>query len=106
VPMIIREWRARATPDGAAAYADHFGAEVVPELRRLAGFRGAHLLRGDTGAEVELVVLTRWATLDAVRAFAGPELDRAVVQPAARAVLSAWDDEVRHYEVLAEVASS
>lgn len=104
--MIAREWRARAPADGAAAYAAHFRAEVEPELNRMAGFRRGHLLRRASGEEVELVVLTLWESMDAVRAFAGPEPDRAVVLPAARRVLTTYDKHVRHYEILAEVGSS
>jgi hypothetical protein len=37
--------------------------------------------------------------MDAVRRFAGRPPERAVVEPEARAVLSDFDDLVRHYEV-------
>jgi hypothetical protein len=38
--------------------------------------------------------------MEAVRRFAGDEPERAVVEPAARAVLSDFDESVRHYEVV------
>jgi hypothetical protein len=41
-----------------------------------------------------------WESMDAIRAFAGPRPDVAVVEPEARAVLSRYDREVRHYEVV------
>jgi hypothetical protein len=39
--------------------------------------------------------------MDAIRAFAGDDLARAVVEPEAAAVLTRFDQEVRHYEVVA-----
>ena len=64
---------------------------------------GATLSKREEGERVEFVVLTRWKSLDAVRAFAGADLDRAVVEPGAVAALSDYDRTVRHYEVLEEV---
>jgi len=49
---------------------------------------------------VEFLVLTRWTSMEAIRAFAGPNPERAVVEPGAIAALTAYDEEVRHYEVL------
>jgi len=37
----------------------------------------------------------------AVQEFAGQELNRAVVKPEARAILSSFDDFVTHFEVIA-----
>ena len=41
----------------------------------------------------------RWESLDAIRAFAGEDIDLAVVEPEARAVLSRFDSRVRHVEL-------
>jgi hypothetical protein len=45
------------------------------------------------------VAVTLWDSLDSIRKFAGDAIDRAVVEPEARAVLSSFDDFVRHFEV-------
>jgi len=101
--MIIREWRGRAPRARSNEYPLHFRIRVVPELRDVPGFLGATLSKREEGELVEFVVLTRWRSLDAVRAFAGADLDRAVVEPGAVAALSDYDHTVRHYEVLEEV---
>lgn len=101
--MIIREWRGRADPARADAYPKHFRERVVPELRGLPGFVGAHLTRREHDGKVEYLVLTRWRSIDAIRAFAGPEPSRAVVEPGAVAALSDYDPTVQHYEVVEEV---
>lgn len=98
--MIIREWRGRTTPDRADAYPAHFRSLVLPELRHIPGFFGAILCRRDEAERVEYVVLTRWQSLDAIRAFAGVDIERAVVEPGAIAALTDFDDFVRHYDVV------
>jgi heme-degrading monooxygenase HmoA len=46
------------------------------------------------------VVLTLWDSMDAVRRFAGPDPDKAVVEPAAQAVLTEFDQSVTHFEIV------
>ena len=101
--MIIREWRGRAAPGRAEDYPAHFRNAVLPELRGIPGFRGAHLGRRRVSDHVEFLVLTRWQSMDAIRLFAGANPDQAVVEPGAVAALVDYDAEVRHYEVLEEV---
>lgn len=101
--MIIREWRGRTEPARADAYVRHFRTIVVPELQSVPGFLGAYLTRHFVGELLEYVVITRWESMDAIRAFAGAAPEKAVVEPGAVAALSSYDTTVRHYEVLEEV---
>jgi heme-degrading monooxygenase HmoA len=101
--MIIREWRGRANPATATAYPRHFHEKVVPELREVPGFAGAQLGRREIDGKTEFLVLTRWQSMNAIRAFAGIEVDKAVVEPGAVAALTDFDANVRHYEVIEDV---
>jgi heme-degrading monooxygenase HmoA len=100
--MVIREWRGRAIPTDAAGYPEHFRKTVLPQLKRTSGFVGAHLARHELGDKIEFVVLTRWVSIEAVRPFAGADVNKAVLEPEARAALADYDLDVRHYEVLQE----
>ena len=100
--MIIREWRGRALLADAARYPEHFRKHVLPQLRRTTGFVGAHLGRRELADKIEFLVLTRWTSLEAVRAFAGADVAKAVLEPEALAALIDYDLDVRHYEVLEE----
>lgn len=104
--MIIREWRGRAATANAGDYPAHFRGTVLPELREIAGFRGAQLSQRRIADRIEFLVLTRWHSLDAIRAFAGEDLERAVVEPGAVAALIEFDADVRHYDVLEDVAAA
>jgi hypothetical protein len=97
---ILRLWRGRATAAKAGDYVRHASKTVFPEVQSLPGHRGAYLLRRSVGNGVEFTVLTLWDSMDAVRGFAGPDPERAVVEPAARAALSDFDATVTHYEVV------
>jgi heme-degrading monooxygenase HmoA len=97
--MIARMWRGWAPASRADDYQRHYESEVAEHLREVPGFRGARLLRGRDGDEVLFTSITFFADLDAVRAFAGDEFDRAVVEEAARRALSRWDEKVSHHEV-------
>ena len=99
--MIARRWRGWAEGQ-ANADADeaHFESAVRPQLERTDGFLGATLERVE-GADgrTEIVVVTRWASMEAIRAFADDDVGVAVVEPAARAVLAGFDPQARHIEL-------
>jgi heme-degrading monooxygenase HmoA len=90
-------WRGWAPADRAQDYERHYRSEVLSVLRGVAGFEGARLLRRTTGDQTEFVSLTFFDDLDAVRAFAGPDYETAVVADEAREVLVRFDDHVGHY---------
>jgi mannose-6-phosphate isomerase-like protein (cupin superfamily) len=99
--MIARRWRGWADdPAKADAYVAHFEGTVRPQLEGTDGFVDATLERvKDDGGRMEIVVVTRWTSMDAVRAFAGDEVEVAVVEAEARAVLADFDTRVRHIEL-------
>jgi heme-degrading monooxygenase HmoA len=98
--MIARMWRGSAIPERADDYVEHLQQFVVPELRRIDGFRGVYLLRRNSSDDVEFVVLTFWESMDAIRKFAGENPEVAVVAPAARPLFRKYDVEVRHFEIV------
>jgi mannose-6-phosphate isomerase-like protein (cupin superfamily) len=98
--MIARRWTALADgSEQADAYDEHFERTVRPNLESTDGFLGATVERVEAHGAMEIVVVTRWESMDAVKAFAGEDIDLAVVEPEARAVLSQFDSRVRHIEL-------
>lgn len=99
--MIVRVWRGFA-PAGAPAegYTQHLSQKVVPALLPLSGFQGMEVLTREDADMVEFIVTTRWDSLASVEAFAGDNVTQAVVEPEAQALLSRFEDTVRHYSVL------
>ena len=100
VSVIARRWTALAEgSEQADAYVAHFEGAVRPALESSKGFLGATVERVEVDGSVEIVVVTRWESMDAIKGFAGEQIDLAVVEPQARAVLSRFDDRVRHIEL-------
>ena len=100
---ICRIWRGWTTPENAAAYQELVWRTVIPEMieaRGIKGFREIDLTRRDLGAEVEFATIMWFDSIDSIRAFVGEDYEVSHVPPAARAVLSRWDERAAHYEVL------
>jgi heme-degrading monooxygenase HmoA len=97
--MIIREWRALATRDNAQTYIEFFGQTVVPILKAIVGNRGARLMHREVEGDVELVAMTLWDSLDAIRALSGNDPTKARVEPEARSLFIRFDDMVSLYEL-------
>jgi heme-degrading monooxygenase HmoA len=101
--MIARIWRGWAPLATADDYQRHYETEVSEHLQTVSGFRGARLLRREEGGEVMFTSITLFASLDAIRGFAGDDYEAAVVEEAARRALSRWDERVAHHEVVTEL---
>ena len=100
--MICRLWRGWTTRDNADAYESVVRGEVIPgiEARRIPGFRHIDLMRRDLGDEIEFQTLMWFDSLDAVKDFMGEDYAASHVPAATRAVLTRFDDQSAHYDVL------
>jgi heme-degrading monooxygenase HmoA len=98
--MIARSWSAEASPDDADKYIRHFREKVLPVVTSIEGHRGAYVLKRPHRQGVEIVIITLWESMSAVRKFAGDDPDVAVVTDEARALLSRFDEQVAHYDVV------
>jgi heme-degrading monooxygenase HmoA len=101
--MIARIWRGWAPQATAGDYQHHYETDVSRHLREIGGFRGARLLRHDDGQEVMFTSVTFFTSIDAVQGFAGADYEQAVVEEAARRMLSRWDERVSHHDVAVDV---
>jgi heme-degrading monooxygenase HmoA len=98
--MIARHWRGLARRECADAYVEHLQSETFPQLVQLPGFHDASILRRDVPAGVEFLIVTVWKSLDAIRSFAGSEVESAVVPEKVQAMMIEYDARARHYELV------
>ncbi len=98
--MIARFWSAQTTPAQAPGYVDHLKTHVLPTVRKMHGYTGAMLLEREVSGAVEILVITWWRSLEAIRGFAGAEVEDAVVADEAAALLTQFDRRVRHYHLV------
>ena len=99
--MISRLWHGWTIPRNADAYERLLREEIFPGIlaREIDGFRSIRLLRRDIGGEVEFITDMVFDSLDAVKAFAGPDYKHGIVPPKARALLARFDATSQHYEI-------
>lgn len=100
--MICRIWNGWTTLANAPSYEAVVRSQVIPEIeaRRIPGFRQIDLLRRELPDEVQFITLMWFDDHASVMAFMGEDCDRSHVPPAARKVLSRYDERVSHLEVL------
>lgn len=98
--MIARVWKGIALTEKANDYLEHLQRFVFPELTQIEGFRGAYVLRRELGDAVEFTVQTFWESMEAIRKFAGENVEAAVVAPAAQPLFREYDTMVIHYEIV------
>jgi heme-degrading monooxygenase HmoA len=98
--MIARFWTAKVAKADVHIYADHLKSQVLTTLRKVDGYIGTKLLERETSDGAEIVVITLWQSLDAIRKFAGPDLEKAVVSDDVVSLFLQYDQRVRHYKVV------
>jgi hypothetical protein len=103
--MIGRIWHGWTTSENADAYESLLRHEIFLGIqdRQIDGFRGIQLLRRSLATEVEFVTMMWFDSIEAIRVFAGDDYEVAVVPPAARALLSRFDERSQHYEIRADL---
>ena len=101
--MIARTWTGVVRRAHADAYADYIRETGFAEYGRTAGNRGAWMLRRDDGDRTEFITLSLWDSVDAIKAFAGEDIEAAVLYPEDERYLIDGESSVAHYEVVDQV---
>jgi heme-degrading monooxygenase HmoA len=101
--VIARTWTGVVRRADADAYADYIRDTGFAEYGRTAGNRGAWMLRRDDGDRTEFITLSMWDSVDAIKAFAGEDIEAAVLYPEDERYLIDGESSVTHYEVVDQV---
>jgi heme-degrading monooxygenase HmoA len=96
--VIVRSWRGWTAAVDADRYLDYLHQTGVREYRETPGNLGVVVLRRTLGERTEFLLLSVWTSMEAVRAFAGTEPERAVFYPEDDAFLVERDLHVEHYD--------
>jgi heme-degrading monooxygenase HmoA len=98
--MIARTWRGATRAEDAEAYLHYLHQTGFPGVRDTPGNLGALGLRRVVDGRAEFLVVSFWESEDAIRHFAGDDVDRAVFYPEDDRFLVERDDYVTHFEVV------
>lgn len=97
--MIARVWKGWTKTEHANAYEILLREVVYPGLQKINGYRGGYILRQEGKEETEFVTVNLFESLEAVKAFAGPEYETPVFEPEAGRLLSRVEPIAHHYDV-------
>lgn len=100
--MIARIWHGRTLTEHADAYLDYLKETPVGDVRSVPGNLGVQVWRRVQGPEAEFLFVSYWPSLEAVREFAGENLEKAVYYPRDREYLLELEPNVAHYQVLVD----
>ena len=102
--MIARTWRGATRAQDAETYLEYLHQTGFPEYRKIEGNRGVLALRRVTDERAEFLLVTLWDSEDAIRRFAGNDMEQAVFYPEDERFLIDRDNHVNHYEVVFDTA--
>jgi heme-degrading monooxygenase HmoA len=103
--MIARIWQGVVRTGDADVYADYIRETGFAEYAETPGNRGAWLLRRGQGDRTEFITLSLWDSVDAIRAFAGDDIEAAVLYPEDARYLVGGESTVTHYQVVDQVSA-
>jgi heme-degrading monooxygenase HmoA len=98
--MIARAWHGAVPENRADAYYEYLQRTGIPDYEATPGNKGVFVLRRRDGDVTHFLLLTFWESIDAVRAFAGDDVDRAKYYAEDPDYLLELEPRVTHYDVL------
>jgi len=99
--MIARIWRGVTPESKAESYLEYLKATGLKDCRQTPGNQGVQIFRRIDEGQAEFVFVSLWESMDAIRRFAGDDIERAVYYPEDEGYLLELDPNVTHYEVVA-----
>ena len=97
--MIARIWRGVTSAEKAEQYFAYLMETGLKDYRAVPCNRGVQVLRRTYEDKTEFLLLSLWESYEAIRTFAGNDLEKAVYYPKDKEFLLELEPKVTHYEV-------
>lgn len=97
--MIERHWKGIAGKESKATYIQYLNENTFAYLQSLAGFIASKILTREVAQGIEFLVITSWASMEHIKAFAGDQIEVAVVPQNVADLMISYDPFVTHYRV-------
>jgi len=98
--MIVRMWHGRVATTKAQAYREFLTRRAIPDYRSVEGNISVSILERQEGDVVHFVTMTSWSSLEAIKGFAGDDVEVAKYYPEDQGFLLEFEPTVVHYEVV------
>jgi heme-degrading monooxygenase HmoA len=96
--MIARIWHGAVPAEKAVRYLELMRTVAIPNYRRVPGNKAALVLQRHEGGLVHFTTFTLWDSMDAIRAFAGDDPERAKYYDFDPEFLTELEPTVRHFD--------
>lgn len=96
--IVAREWKGRVTPARADEYHQYLLGGVA-KIRSIPGNLGVEVLRRDEAGAVQYTVISYWVSREAIKAYAGQDIEKPHHLPKDREMLLELPTRVLHYDV-------
>lgn len=100
--MIARTWHGVTPAAKADEYLAYLEATGLRGYRAIDGNRGVFVLRRIAGGRADFLLVSLWDSYEAVRNFAGDNVEKAVYYPEDRKYLLKLEPNATHYDVVFE----
>ena len=100
--MIVRIWHGRVPTAKAANYRAFVNQRAIPDYRSVPGNLSVYILERPEGEITNFITLTFWADLEAIKLFAGEDVEKAKYYPEDQDFLLEFEPNVVHYEVVGQ----
>jgi heme-degrading monooxygenase HmoA len=97
--MTARMWHGRTKACDADTYLEYLYKSGIPGYRATPGNKGAWVLRRIEGEVAHFITLTFWESHEAIKAFAGDDIEAARYYPEDEKYLLEFEPRVTHYEL-------
>ena len=98
--MIARIWKGETPESKADQYFDFLKVTGIKDYQETKGNQGVLVLRRIREGRAEFLLLSLWESWDAIREFAGNDVEKAFYYPEDPEYLVSMEPKVEHYEVL------
>lgn len=96
--VVAREWKGRVAPARSEEYYRYL-LEGVMKIRSVKGSLGVEVMRRNESDAVEYTVISYWESREAIKAYAGEDIEKPHHLPRDREFLLELPTRVLHYDV-------
>ena len=96
--VVAREWKGRVAPARADEYHQYLLGGVA-KLRSTRGCLGVQVMRRGEAGAVEFTVISYWESREAIKAYAGQDIEKPRHLPKDRELLLELPTRVLHYDL-------
>lgn len=97
--MIMRQWKGRVPAEKAAAYLEFLKKSGFKDYAETPGNLAVYAFQRTEAGVTEIVLVTLWESIEAIKRFAGEDYQKAHYYPEDKDFLLEFAPYVTHYDV-------